>query len=72
MQILQKNLKQMFLFKIKKLSGDKIQDYPVIKNCLKLSEKYYKTLFDYIVLLRPTSPFREKLLIEKGIKKFTQ
>ena len=52
----------------KKLSGDKVKDYPVIKNCLKISEKYYKTLFDYIVLLRPTSPFREKLLIEKGLK----
>jgi CMP-N,N'-diacetyllegionaminic acid synthase len=34
-----------------------------------MSEKYYKTLFDYIVLLRPTSPFREKLLIERGLKK---
>ena len=53
----------------KKLSGDKVKDYPVIKNCLKMSEKYYKTLFDYIVLLRPTSPFRERLLIEKGLKK---
>lgn len=53
----------------KKLSGDKVKDYPVIKNFLKMSEKYYKTLFDYIVLLRPTSPFREKLLIERGLKK---
>ena len=53
----------------KKLSGDKVKDYPVIRNCLKISEKYYKTLFDYIILLRPTSPFREKLLIEKGLKK---
>ncbi len=53
----------------KKLSGDKVQDYPVIRNCLKISEKYYKTLFDYIILLRPTSPFRENLLIEKGLKK---
>ncbi len=53
----------------KRLSGDKVKDYPVIKNCLKTSEKYYKTLFDYIVLLRPTSPFRERLLIEKGLKK---
>ena len=53
----------------KKLSGDRVKDYPVIRNCLKISEKYYKTLFDYIILLRPTSPFREKLLIEKGLKK---
>ena len=34
-----------------------------------MSEKYYKTFFNYIVLLRPTSPFREKLLIEKGLNK---
>ena len=53
----------------KKLSGDKIQDYPVVKNCLNMSEKYFKDKFDYIVLLRPTSPFREKQLIEKGLKK---
>ena len=53
----------------KKLSGDKVQDYPVIQNCLKMSEKYYKDIFDYIILLRPTSPFREKQLIEKGLKK---
>ena len=53
----------------KKLSGDKVQDYPVIKDCLKMSEKYYKDLFDYIVLLRPTSPLREKNLIEKGLQK---
>lgn len=53
----------------KKLSGDEVKDYPVIRNCLKISEKYYKTLFDYIVLLRPTSPYREKLLIEEGLKK---
>ena len=53
----------------KKLSGDKVQDYPVIKDCLKMSEKYFKNIFDYIVLLRPTSPLREKKLIEKGLHK---
>jgi len=53
----------------KKLSGDKVQDYPVVKDCLKRSEKYYNTKFNYIILLRPTSPFREKQLIEKGLKK---
>lgn len=53
----------------KKLSGDKVQDYPVIKDCLKMSEKYFKNIFDYIVLLRPTSPLREKKLIEKGLRK---
>ena len=53
----------------KRLSGDKVQDYPVIRDCLKMSEKYYRDIFDYIVLLRPTSPLREKKLIEKGLKK---
>ena len=53
----------------KKLSGDKVQDYPVVKDCLKRSEKYYSTTFNYIILLRPTSPFREKQLIEQGLKK---
>lgn len=53
----------------KKLSGDKVQDYPVIKDSLEKSEKYYKDIFDYIVLLRPTSPLREKKLIEKGLQK---
>ena len=56
----------------KKLSGDKVQDYPVIKDCLNKSEKYYKNKFDYIVLLRPTSPFREKQLIEKGLNKINK
>ena len=53
----------------KKLSGDKIKDYPVIKDCLRKCEKYYLTKYEYIILLRPTSPFREKNLIERGIKK---
>ena len=53
----------------KKLSGDKVQDYPVVRDCLAMSEKYYKNIFDYIILLRPTSPLREKKLIEKGLQK---
>ena len=51
----------------KKLAGDKVKDYPVIKDCLKNSEFFFKTKFNYIILLRPTSPFREKDLIKKGI-----
>ena len=53
----------------KKLAGDKIQDYPVILECLIKSEKFFKTKFNYIILLRPTSPFRESKLIERGLKK---
>ena len=51
----------------KKLSGDDIQDFPVISHALIESEKYYNCKFDYVVLLRPTSPLRSPGLIEKGI-----
>tara|TARA_B100000959_G_C14664301_1_gene493717 strand:- start:7 stop:693 length:687 start_codon:yes stop_codon:yes gene_type:complete len=53
----------------KKLAGDKIQDYPVILESLIKSEKFFETKFNYIILLRPTSPFREPKLIERGLKK---
>ena len=53
----------------KKLSDDYVQDYPVILDALKKSEKIFKIFFDYIVLLRPTSPYREFNLIGKAIKK---
>ena len=53
----------------RKLAGNKIQDYPVILECLIKSEKFFKTKFNYIILLRPTSPFRESRLIERGLKK---
>lgn len=52
----------------KKLSGDLVKDFPVIKDALKRSEYYFKKRFDFIILLRPTSPFREKNLIERSLK----
>ena len=52
----------------KKLSGDNIQDYDVISHALKKCEIYYRRKFLFVVLLRPTSPFREKNLIEKSIR----
>jgi len=52
----------------KKLSGDLVQDYPVIKDALSKCESYFITKFEYVVLLRPTSPFREKNLIENSLK----
>ena len=52
----------------KKLSGDLVVDYPVIKDALKKSEQFFKKKFHYIILLRPTSPFREKGLIEKSLR----
>lgn len=59
-------LKTPFL-RPKYLSGDFIQDYDVIYHALKKSETIFNDLYDFIVLLRPTSPFRENFLIERGI-----
>ncbi len=56
----------------KKLSADNIRDYPVIFDGLIKSEKFFKTKFNYIILLRPTSPFREPKLIERSLKKLYQ
>ena len=55
----------------KNLSGDLIQDFDVIFH-IKKSESIFKDIYDFVVLLRPTSPFREKLLIERGIKVITK
>lgn len=52
----------------KRLSKDNVTDYPVIKDALERCEKIYKKKYNYIALLRPTSPFREKGLIEKSFK----
>ena len=49
------------------ISQDYIQDFYVIKHALVNSENYYKKKFNLIVLLRPTSPFRQHGLIEKSI-----
>ena len=55
----------------KKLSKDLTQDFPVVKDALIKSELFFKEKFDYIILLRPTSPFREKNLIENSLKLLT-
>lgn len=48
------------------LSKDDVTDYPVIIDALIRCEKIYKKKYNYVVLLRPTSPFREKGLIESS------
>ena len=50
------------------LSGDKVQDYPVVKHAVNFLEKETKNKIDYIALLRPTSPLRPPNLIEKAYK----
>jgi CMP-N,N'-diacetyllegionaminic acid synthase len=55
------------------ISGDDVQDFPVIHHALTELEKIYNEKIDAIVLLRPTSPLRPILLIEKALsilKKF--
>ena len=42
----------------KKISGDRISDYPVLYDSLIKAEKFYSKKYDYIVMLQPTSPLR--------------
>lgn len=46
---------------------DSSQDIDFIYHALFECEDYYKIQFDYVVLLRPTSPVRLPNLIEKGL-----
>lgn len=48
------------------LSGDGVQDYPVIEHAVNFLEKESNKKIDYIALLRPTSPLRPPDLIEKA------
>lgn len=50
------------------LAGDLVQDFPVALHALEEMEKHDKIVYDYVVWLRPTSPFRPEGLIEKGLK----
>jgi len=49
------------------ISGDLIQDYDVISHALSEMESSKNTVYDFIVLLRPTSPLRPDGLIERGV-----
>ncbi len=59
------------------LAEDNVVDYPVALHAWSYMEEFHKSKFDFIVLIRPTSPVRPKNLIKKGIeiminnKKFT-
>ena len=52
----------------KKFAQDKSRDFEVINHALRKAEVLYNMKFSYVVLLRPTSPFRAKNLIEQSIK----
>ena len=48
---------------------DDIKDYPVVRHALNFFEAKNQ-IFDYYILLRPTSPMRPPGLIERAIKIF--
>ena len=52
----------------KKLSGDKILTYDVIKYELLKTEKKLKVVFENILVLQPTCPFRSEKLLNKALK----
>lgn len=52
----------------KEIAKDLTPDFPVMLHALNEIEKSTNQIVDFIVLLRPTSPFRPKGLIEQGIK----
>lgn len=56
----------------KKLSGDKISTYRLVKNTISLYEKYYEKIFHLIIILQPTSPLRKTQDIDKCILKLKQ
>lgn len=50
------------------ISGDLVEDFPVIEHALSKLEEFYCETIDVIVLLRPTSPLRPPALIEAAIE----
>lgn len=48
------------------LSGDEVQDFPVVEHTVNFLEDKENMKIDYIALLRPTSPLRPPQLIEKA------
>ena len=51
------------------IAQDNTQDFPVLQHALIELENLYNEKIDFLVFLRPTSPFRPLGLIEKGISK---
>lgn len=49
------------------ISKDDTEDYPVLRHALQECEDFYQEIFNYVLLLRPTSPIRKDGLIEKAI-----
>ena len=54
----------------KKNSQDNSNDFDVIKEFLDKVNKIEKKIPDYIIFIRPTTPIRDSVLVDKAIKKF--
>jgi len=52
----------------KSISSDSCQDISFIKHALIKCEEIYNKKYEFVILLRPTSPLRPPGLIEKGLK----
>ena len=52
----------------KELAEDNVRDFPVAYHAITTIEKISSENYDYLVWLRPTSPFRPKNLIERCIE----
>ena len=50
------------------ISGDEVEDFPVIEHALYALESIYQEKIDAIAWLRPTSPLRPVLLIERAVE----
>ena len=64
-----KNNLSFFFKRSKKLSGSKVADEDVLYDGLLKSEKYFKTKFDIIISIPPTSPLRKVKDVNNAIKK---
>ena len=60
--------KQSLLLRPACLAEDNVVDYPVALHAWSYMENHNKTKFNFLVLIRPTSPIRPKNIIEKGLK----
>jgi len=56
-------------YRPKKISGDNASTLSVIKHTLNFLEKTESYVPDIVIILQPTSPLRNKLLLEKAVNK---
>ena len=54
------------------LSGDMISDIQILRHALKETELFYDKVFDIIIMLQPTSPFRSVEIIRQAINKLIE